>query len=148
APRKVGAFFSELYPICLLLALYGALDLLAGAGGVTTHDPEVQRWEARLFGEQISREWWQRAPSAFWSTVLHADYFSYYLIIPAAPLWFLIRGDRLHLRRVVLSLVTTFVICYLIFLFYPVAGPYYEFPRPSAAFLDNAPARLVYRVLA
>jgi membrane-associated phospholipid phosphatase len=46
-----------------------------------------------------------------------------------------------------LVIVTSFVLCYLVFIFYPVAGPYYEFPRPAAAFLDNPPAQLVYWVL-
>ena len=44
--------------------------------------------------------------------------------------------------------MTTFVLCYLVFIFFPVAGPYYKFPRPAAWFLDNAAARLVYETLA
>ncbi len=40
----------------------------------------------------------------------------------------------------VLAEVTTFVLCYLIFIFFPVAGPYYEFPRPALEFLDNGAA--------
>ena len=44
--------------------------------------------------------------------------------------------------------MTTFVLCYLIFIFFPVAGPYYMFPRPAAWFLDNPAARLVYDTLA
>ncbi len=144
----VGPAIAELYPVFILLGLYGALDLLAGSGRARVHDPSVQRWEAAVFGGQISREWWQRSPSAFWSTLLHAAYLSYYVIVPAGPLWFLHRRELSHLRRVVLALVATFVVCYLVFIFFPVAGPYYEFPRPAASFLDNGPARLVYAVLA
>ena len=142
-----ASWIGDLYPVCILLALYGALDLLAGSGGVTTHDEVVQQWEAAIFGGQISREWWQRAPSKFWSTLFHGAYFSYYLVIPAGPLWFLWKGDRQNLRRVVLAEVTTFLVCYLVFIFFPVAGPYYEFPRPSPEFLDNGAARLVYATL-
>jgi len=142
-----ASWIGDLYPVCILLALYGALDLLAGSGGVTTHDDVVQQWETAIFGGQISREWWQRAPSKFWSTLFHGAYFSYYLIIPAGPLWFLWKVDRQNLRRVVLAEVTTFVVCYLVFIFFPVAGPYYEFPRPSPEFLDNGAARLVYATL-
>ena len=142
-----ASWIGDLYPVCILLALYGALDLLAGSGGVTTHDAVVQQWETAIFGGQISREWWQRAPSTFWSTLFHGAYFSYYLVIPAGPLWFLWKGDRQNLRRVVLAEVTTFMVCYLVFIFFPVAGPYYEFPRPSPEFLDNGAARLVYATL-
>ena len=43
--------------------------------------------------------------------------------------------------------MTTFVLCYLVFIFFPVAGPYYVFPRPPAWFIDNCSARLVYETL-
>jgi membrane-associated phospholipid phosphatase len=142
-----GSALADIYPLFILLALYGSLDLLAGHGGVITHDVTVRRWEAAIFGEQVSREWWQRAPSRFWSTLLHGVYFSYYLVVPAGPLYFLWKGDRRSLRRTIFAEVLTFVICYVVFIFYPVAGPYYEFPRPDAAFLDNGAARMVYGVL-
>lgn len=145
---RVGAALREIYPLVIVVSLYGALDLLSGFGAVVTHDAEVQRWEAALFGSQVSREWWQRSPSALWSTVLHGAYFSYYLVVPAGPLWLLGTGRTGALRRTMLAIVGAYVVCYLVFLFYPVAGPYYEFPRPAAAFLDNPAARLVYRLLA
>ena len=144
----LGSALAEIYPLFILLALYGSLDLLARQGGVITHDVTVQHWEAAIFGEQVSREWWQRAPSRFWSTLFHGVYFSYYLVVPAGPLYFLFKGDRRNLRRTIFAEVLAFVICYFVFMVYPVAGPYYEFPRPAAAFLDNGAARLVYGVLA
>ncbi|MGH7561322.1 MAG: phosphatase PAP2 family protein [Gemmatimonadales bacterium] len=144
---RTGAVVGELYPLLLILALYGSLDLLAASGGVRTWDSEVRLAEEALFGAQISRTWWQSAPSRFWSTVLHASYFSYYLVVPAGPLWFLRRRDHAALRRSVLVIFTTFVLCYACFLFFPVAGPYYEFPRPDRMMLDNWAARLVYGVL-
>ena len=107
----------------------------------------VRSWEEGIFGAQVSRIWWQSSPSRFWSTVLHASYFSYYLVVPAGPIWFLWRGDRRALERAVLAILTTFVVCYLVFLFLPVAGPYYEFVRPGPEMLDNWAARLVYGVL-
>jgi membrane-associated phospholipid phosphatase len=143
----VGRTFRELYPIFLLPALYSELDIL-NAGSIPVHDRLVQHWELLLFGMQVSREWWQRAPSRFWSTLLHSAYLSYYLIISAPALYFAWRGDLLAVRRFVFVVMTTFVLCYLIFIFFPVAGPYYTFPRPASWFLDNEPARLVYEALA
>ena len=52
------------------------------------------------------------------------------------------------MRHFVLAVITTFVICYLIFIFFPVAGPYYVFPRPADWFVANLPARLAYGALA
>jgi membrane-associated phospholipid phosphatase len=48
----------------------------------------------------------------------------------------------------VLVVMTVFVLCYLMFLFFPVAGPYYLFTRPPVWFTDNLPARVVYSTLA
>jgi membrane-associated phospholipid phosphatase len=134
-------------PILLLMALYPALDILNRFGAVAVHDPLVRSWEHALFGGDISRTWWQAMPSPFWSTVLHAAYFAYYPLVLAPVLYFLARGDAISTERTVRWGLSTFLLCYAVFLFFPVAGPYYEFPRPAAGFLDNPAARLVYRTL-
>lgn len=149
--RDLGPFgrvVRDVYPIMLLLALYGSLDLLNGRGRIPVHDARVQAWEAALFGGQPSRDWWRAAPSRFWSTVLHAAYFTYYFVIVAPTVALLARPDRAPLRRFVFAVLATFVVCYLCFVFYPVAGPYYAFPRPTGEFVENGAARLVYSVLA
>jgi membrane-associated phospholipid phosphatase len=144
---RLGRTLREIYPLLLLVGLYGELDVLNGIGA-TVHDATVQRWELALFGAQVSRVWWQAAPSRFWSIVLHGAYFSYYLVVTLPALYFVARGDLRAVRDFVLAVMATFVTCYLVFLFFPVAGPYYVFPAPSAWFTDNLPARLVYRILA
>lgn len=144
---RFGRGLAEVYPIILVILFYGALDVLTGHGAITTHEKAIQHWETVIFGGQVSREWWQRYPSRFWSALLHAVYASYYLIIAAGPILFLWRGEQRNLRRVVLAVSATYGICFVIFLLYPVAGPNYEFPRPSAEFLDNGPAHLVYALL-
>jgi membrane-associated phospholipid phosphatase len=144
---RVGRALREIYPLLLLVVLYGQLDVLNG-GGVAVHDALVQRWELSLFGVQVSRAWWQAEPSALWSTVLHAAYFSYYFIVSIPAFYFLRRGDVVAARRFVLTVMVTFIACYLAFIFFPVAGPYYVFPRPAGWFLDNPAARLVYDTLA
>jgi len=143
----VGRTIRELYPLFLLPGLYSELDILNGPG-VPVHDALVRHWELLVFGGQISRDWWQAAPSPFWSTVFHAAYLSYYLILSAPALYFAWKGDLAAVRRFVLVVMTTFVICYLCFIFFPVAGPYYEFARPSGWFIQNLPARLAYEALA
>ena len=143
----VGKTIREIYPLLLLPALYSELDILNSVA-VPVHDRLVWEWEVLLFGSQISREWWQAAPSRFWSTVFHTAYLSYYLIISAPALYFAWRGDLQAVRRFVLVVIATFVICYLVFIFFPVAGPYYEFRRPASWFTENWPARLTYEALA
>ncbi len=145
---KVGRMLRELYPLLILVGLYGELDVLNGVAGPPVHDSTIQHWELALFGVQVSRVWWQELPSRFWSSVLHGAYFSYYLIVSIPAFYFAWKGRLRDLREFVLGVMITFVICYLTFVFYPVAGPYYAFPHPSGWFTDNGPARLVYTILA
>ena len=87
--------------------------------------------------------------AAFWSTVLHAAYFSYYFIIVGPGV--LLRSGGATWPRCAAScwsVMTTFVVCYLVFIFFPVAGPYYVFPRPDPGSSTTCPARLVYDTLA
>ena len=143
----MGRAVREVYPLLLLVPLYSSLDLLNGIGQVVVHDQAVQRWEALLFGSQVSQSWWQSQPSRFLSTLFHLAYFAYYLIIPLPLAWFAVTRDAASLRRSVLVIFGTFLVCYLWFMLFPVAGPYYEFARPPAWFTDNYPARLVYATL-
>ena len=144
---RFGRALREVYPLLLLVPLYSSLDLLNGIDQVRVHDGMVRGWEQTIFGSQISQAWWQANPSRMLSTVFHLSYFSYYLIIPLPLIWFAAARDAFNLRRSVLIIFATFLACYLWFILFPVAGPYYEFPRPAPWFLDNFPARLVYATL-
>jgi membrane-associated phospholipid phosphatase len=144
----LGRSIREIYPLLLLVSLYSELDVLNGAGATTVHDATVQGWELAIFGAQLSTEWWRAMPSRFWSAVLHAAYLSYYLVIVAPAFYFAWRRNLAGLRHFILVVMSTFVVCYLVFIFFPVAGPYYEFSRPDPCFLDNLFARAVYDTLA
>lgn len=143
----IGRVIREIYPILLLGALYPAIDILNNFGQVAVHDATVRSWELALFGGEPSRTWWQSSPSRFWSTVLHGAYFAFYPIVLAPPIYFLTVGRIQDLRRAVSWTFATFLLCYLLFILFPVAGPYYEFARPAPWFLDNPTARLVYATL-
>lgn len=143
----VGRVVREIYPVVLLILFYSELDILNGVR-VVTHDPLVQQWEEALFGEQVSRTLWSRYPSPLASTVFHAVYWGYYALLLTPVAWFALRRDWFSLRRTVFVVMVTLLACYLVFLVFPVAGPYYEFTWPDRWFLDNGPARLVYATLA
>lgn len=144
---SIGRVIREIYPILLLGALYPAIDLLNNFGRVEVHDDRVRGWELALFGGEPSRTWWQSSHSVFWSTVFHGAYFAFYPIVLAPPIVFLALARLEDARRAVRWILATFLICYLLFLLFPVAGPYYEFPRPDAWFIANPMARLVYATL-
>lgn len=143
----VGRFLKTYYPVILLTGLYSALDVLNRFGATHVWDASIQQLEAMLFGGQPARDWWRAAPSAFWSAILHAVYFSYYLIVPLPIIVFAATRRSAALDRYLDGLIATFLLCYACYLLFPVAGPYYEFVRPDGAFVSNGPAHLVYAIL-
>lgn len=149
AGARVGGVLYDLYPLLLVLGLYSELGVLAaGSGaGVFPHDAVVQRWEAAVFGQQISYTWIRNSPSVFWSFVLHLAYLSYYPILAVGPVLLLARRRRDAVRRVVFAVMAAFVACYVVFLLFPVAGPNYVFPEPTGAVRQVWSARIVYATL-
>ncbi|HET9065355.1 MAG TPA: phosphatase PAP2 family protein [Gemmatimonadales bacterium] len=144
----IGAVLRGVYPVAILLGLYGALDILNGFGTAPVHDAAIQRLEAALFGMQPARDWWRSASSPFWSRVMHSVYLSYYLVVPTPLVVMAIRRQWEAMTHYLDGLIALFLCCYLFYILWPVAGPYYEFARPTGAFVANLPAELVYRGLA
>jgi hypothetical protein len=132
----------------LLPRVYGLVGDLNHAPGTVIRDATIQRWEAALFGGQPSYQWWQTHPSGLWSTILHGAYFSFYAILLAPTSYFVARGKSGDARRATFWIFTAMTVSYVCFVLFPVAGPYFEFPRPTGPQVENAMARLVYATLA
>jgi len=141
----------DFYPLIMLLPFYSAFGVLnaqVGWGPVLANDRVVQAWEAWLFGGQVSYDWIRRSPSVFWSGLLHLAYFSYYVVVVLAPILLGLRGQRDGARNVMYTTMVAFVICYVWFVLFPVAGPNYAFPHPAGPVREVWSARLVYGTLA
>jgi membrane-associated phospholipid phosphatase len=151
APRArrggpAGQLLGELYPLLLTLGLYTHVGLVNAAGGVA-HDALVQRWEAAVFGRQVSLAWIRDFPVPWLSDLLHGAYLSYYAILAGAPLGLWAAGRRDAARDAVLAMMTTFYVCYAAFLAFPVAGPRYAFAPAHNAATAAPLARLAHRLL-
>ena len=144
----LGRTLRAAYPVLLLPGLYSSIDVLNGFGAAATFDAPLLQLEQAVFGMQPSRDWWRAAPSAFWSTLLHAVYFSYYVVVPLPIAVFLFRRQHEASERYLACVSATFLACYVVYVLAPVAGPYYEFAQPTGAFVANAPAQWVYAALA
>jgi membrane-associated phospholipid phosphatase len=150
ARHRIGRVLHDIYPLLLLGALYTELGLLSidhGVGGVLQHDLIVQGWEERLFGAQVSYTWIRTDPSVFWSGLLHFAYLLYYPIIYLAPAALMLTGRREGARNVILATMAAFVLCYIVFALFPVAGPNYAFTHPTGPVREVWSARLVYGIL-
>ena len=146
-PTPLARVLRGIYPVALLIGLYSAIDVLNRFGAAPTWDHQIQALEFAMFGMQPSRDWWRMHPSAFWSATFHSAYLSYYLLIVTPMIVFLVQRRNDALERYLNGLLATYLVCYLFYLFMPVAGPYYQFERPSGAFVANLPARMVYAAL-
>ena len=144
----LGRVLRSAYPVLLLPGLYSSIDVLNAFGAAATFDAPLLQLEQAVFGMQPARDWWRAAPSVFWSTVMHATYFSYYVIVPLPIAVFLWRRQGEALERYVACVSATFLACYVVYVLMPVSGPYYEFARPVGEFVANTPARWVYAGLA
>lgn len=136
--RHLLRFFRVFLPVALTPLLYTELETLGQLTSPGYLDAAVQGWEAALFGGQPSLTAARRWPGRWLSEALHAGYFSYYLVVPAAAVAAYRRGGEEALSRLTVTVALAFFVCYLCFAVFPVAGPRYEFPRiqgpPSEGF--------------
>jgi membrane-associated phospholipid phosphatase len=147
APRtgRVAGIVTLWYPYILVPAYYVQLGVMSLEVG-SVRDAVVQRWEAAIFGGQVSVTWHQAVSSPLLSSVLHACYLAHYVIIIGVPTWLFLRAGREACARALFGVTLTFYLCYLFFAVFPVAGPFYALPAPAGQgnlFLD----RLVRGVL-
>ena len=145
APRArnagpVGRFLGDWYPMVLLPALYAEIGILTLSAGFQ-NDLMIQRLEAWVFGSQISYRWIRESPSVVLSWALHSCYLAYYPILYASPLALWMSGRRDASRHTIFAVMATFYLCYVVFLFFPVAGPRYAFDGAHNAASEVWPAR-------
>jgi len=136
----VGRFLGDWYPMLLLGGLYAEVGVLNVDLGYQ-HDQVIQRLELWVFGSQLSYRWIREMPNVALSWLLHGCYIAYYAILYASPLGLWFSGRREAARRTIFAVMVTFYICYVAFLFFPVAGPRYTFDLANNAATSVWPAR-------
>jgi membrane-associated phospholipid phosphatase len=127
-------------PVVAVPLLYAELPALMAGIGSTYHDATVQQWELELFGGSSPAR--SFAPAIARATppvvtlaiseVLHAGYLSFYAIIYLPVVILFARGDREKFGRTVTGLTTIFAATYVVFVLFPVQGPRYLWPAPTA----------------
>jgi len=122
----VGQFLGDWYPMLLLGGLYAEVGVL-NVDLAYQHDLVVQRLELWAFGSQLSYRWIREMPNPLLSWFLHGCYLAYYAILYSSPLGLWLSGRRAAARRTIFAVMITFYLCYVVFLFFPVAGPRYAF---------------------
>ena len=127
--RRTPNVLADWLPLMLVPFLYGELPYLIG--GATLRDPIVQQWEAAIFGGQPARTLAPSLPNVAISELLHLGYLLYYPIVYVPPLILYLSRRRDAFGQTVLALMATYVVCFSIFVLFPVEGPRYAW-GPSA----------------
>jgi membrane-associated phospholipid phosphatase len=129
--NRFFSFFRHFYPLMLYLFLYREseqLNLMFVDGYL---DPAFVALEDRIFGVQPAVVLMNAFPHPLVSEFFYLSYFSYYVMIAGVGLAFYFRRrEEFWHYLAVLSFV--FYVCFLAFMFLPVAGPpafYMEIPK-------------------
>lgn len=137
----------DLYPLLAMAVFYAELALLTKLSGTGPHDAAVAGWEEHLFGGQPSQTLHRQWPSWILSQYLHTAYFAYYLV-PASLVFTLYLRKRWNaLQEALTTLMMVFLTCCMIYIAYPVTGPYHYFGPPDVAELGGGMAALAHGVV-
>ena len=133
---RLGRHF---YPMPLFTVLYCEACLLNRMVIARYADAPFIRLEAWLFGCQPCVVWMERLPYLALSEPLYLAYVSFYVTVLGVGVALYVKGREEFLRYVaLLSLI--FYVCYLAFIFVPVAGPpVYWNPEPGLAAAHGLP---------
>jgi membrane-associated phospholipid phosphatase len=130
-------------PLMLTAFFYAELPaLIHGVSHPELHgyrDHLVQAWEQSLFGTQPAHRLAGAIPWLWLSESVHAGYLAYYFLIFGPPLVLYLRGRREQFATAQLAILATFVVCYVVFMVFPVEGPRYAWPSPPG--VPDGPVR-------
>lgn len=137
-------------PLAAIPLLYAELPYLIAVLGAPFGDQVVQQWEHAIWGGQPARGLASSLPYVLVSEPLHLAYLSYYAIIYAPLAWLWLRATRTGdamaapdatraFAEASLGVIVTFVLCFAVFVAFPVQGPRYLWPSPAG--IPDGPVR-------
>ncbi|NIN71249.1 MAG: hypothetical protein GTO46_04790 [Gemmatimonadetes bacterium] len=142
-----GGILRDIYPFFAIVFLYWELRYLALLFSSGYNDPLILRLEELLFGEQLAMTFSQRFPFIWLSEAMHFFYGLYWVLLPVAAALLYARRRPEGARELVYVELVIFFGCYLVFLFFPVQGPHYEFPVIGPPLADGPMYQFVHWVL-
>jgi membrane-associated phospholipid phosphatase len=143
-----GSLVLDFYPLVLFGVFYtevGVLVHLLHPG--VFFDADIQRVEEFLFHTQPSRTLRTFLPWRPLGEYLHLGYFSYYFLVPVLAFMLRFRRSRAAFETAIAVVAMAFYICFVVFITFPVAGPYYSFTPPAPGTVGYVVPRIVHWIL-
>lgn len=145
--NPVGRAIRDFYFIAGQAVFYWELALLTQLSGVGPHDLVVLGWEETLLGGQPSQTLRETWPAGFLAQYLHFGYFAYYLVPISLSLTLYLQRRWNAFQEAMSIHAISFFACCLIFIAFPVAGPYHHFGPPDASVFGGGIASLAHGVV-
>ena len=121
------------YPIVMFVPLYGELQALTNLFTALRYDTLVAGWEQAMFGGQPSQTLRLLLPSKAVSEYAHFSYFYYYFVPTTLALGLYVSGQRAKFSQALTATLLAFLACCVIYMVFPVVGPYHHFGHPPAS---------------
>jgi hypothetical protein len=128
------------YPIAMFVPLYSELSALTNLFTHLRYDTLVAAWEQGIFGGQPSQTLRVLLPSKAISEYAHFSYFYYYFVPTTLALGLYVGGQRAKFSQALTATLLSFLSCCLVYMLFPVVGPYHHFGHPPANWWPSSPA--------
>jgi membrane-associated phospholipid phosphatase len=145
--NPVLKFVRDWYPIAMFLPIYSELASLTHLFTNARYDTLVMGWEQALFRGQPSQTLHRAWPSVALSEYVHFAYFYYYFVPTTLALWLYATRRHERFSRAMTATLLAFLSCCLVYVVFPVAGPYHQFPHPPAASWPGIFGPLTHRIV-
>ena len=123
SPRWLNTIH-ELYPLLFLLAFWIELDLVRRALQLENFDQPIAALDELVLGTHLHAVWMPAMSQVWFSELMHAMYFLYIPLIVVPPVVVLMQGRKEAMGDIIFRLMVTFLSCFLIYIVFPVDGPY------------------------
>lgn len=140
-------FVHDFYPVAMFLPLYAELKSLTFLFTKTRYDSWVVGWEAALFGGQPSQTLRLAWPQLWVSEYLHFSYFYYYFVPLTLIAWLYATRERARMSEALTATLTVFLSCCLLFIVFPVVGPYHHFGHGAPSSWPGFWAPLIHGIV-
>ena len=143
--RAVWRSLRALYPVFFIWAAYaqtGAMNHILCPG---FHDDCLRNLDRALFGCEPAVDFARAFPQAMIAEIMHAIYFSYYLLFPGLALLLHLRRTPRVLDDYFSTLCGAFYFCCLVFVLFPATGPVDLKPAPPPGAVFPGVMEFIYR---
>ena len=134
--NKPLAFVRNLYPLLFLGFFYVETSCMKNIIFVEDFDYFFFNLEQSLWNCQPSLIFDKLMPQVWFNELMNLCYFSYYLLIGAVCIFIYLKSPASS-QKSIFIIVFSFYLYYLIFDFFPVAGPHYYVPDADAVIIPK-----------